>query len=301
MREEGSLSVRKILVPLSGRYDPDASEQLDGSALALGLAVGQAFGAHVEAFCVEAALRDTRPLLIPGVPGSEIDELIGAIEKENRKWRKQARETFDRLVEQANAPIAETPVGGIGFSAAFVEQIGDVADALAMRGRLTDLIVTAHRTIDGDELLPLMLQVALRETGRPVLVAPGEAASFAPRRVAIAWDGGAKASRAAALAAPFIEVAEQVTVISVTEGDASPRRADALADYLAWHGIDAAEIDASASPHDVGATLLAKAAEAEADLLVMGARMRTSLGRWIFGGATGAVLGHAAVPVMMAA
>ena len=288
-------------MPLSGRYDPDASEQLDRSALTLALAVGRTFRAHVEAFCVEAALRDTRSLLIPGVPGSEIDELIGAIEKENRKWRKQARETFDALVEQGNAPITEAPVDGIGFSAAFVEQIGDVADALAMRGRLADLIVTAHRTIDGDELLPLMLQVALRETGRPVLVAPTEPASFEPRRVAIAWDGGAKASRAVALAAPFIEGADDVTVISVAEGGISTRHGDALADYLAWHDIDAAEIEASAGTHDVGAVLLAKAVEADADLLVMGARMRTSLGRWIFGGATGAVLGHAAIPVLMTA
>jgi nucleotide-binding universal stress UspA family protein len=51
---------------------------------------------------------------------------------------------------------------------------------------------------------------------------------------------------------------------------------------------------------DVGAGLLAAASAFEADLLGMGAYSHSRLRQMILGGVTRHVLGHAAVPVLMA-
>lgn len=293
------MTIGKILVPLSGRYDPDNPGALDRPALAAAFAVGRRFDAHVEVFCIEAELHETQPRLVPGLPGSEVAELIDAIETENRRRRKASRAVFDALVEQGEVPLRDTPGDGPSFSAEFVEQVGGIDGALAARGRLADLIVTANMPAGDERQTPPMLEVALRETGRPVLVVPAASGDVAFRRAAVAWDGSKKAARAVALAAPFLAAAEEVVVISVDEGKPDLAGDGSPADYFAWSGIRAGELCVDGSAHTAGEILLAQATAAKADLLVMGARMRGSVGAWIFGSATGTVLDRAALPVLM--
>lgn len=294
------MTLGKILAPLSGRYDPDNPVALDRPALAAAFAVGRRFDAHVEVFCMEAELHGAHGHVVPGLPGSEVDKLIDAIETENRHRRKAARAVFDELVEQGEVPLRDSPADGPSFSAEFVEQVGGIAAALAARGRLADLIVTANTPADEERAPPPMLEVALQETGRPVLVAPSVEAAPVLSRIAVAWDGSRKAARAVALAQPFLAAAGEVVVISVDEGNPKLPGADNPVDYFAWAGIHAHEIRLAGSAHTAGDILLAQATEAEADLLVMGARLRGSVGAWFFGSATGAVLDRAALPVLMA-
>ena len=48
------MSVRRILVPLSGQYSPNDPVSLEFPALETGFLVGRKFDAHVEVFCIEA-------------------------------------------------------------------------------------------------------------------------------------------------------------------------------------------------------------------------------------------------------
>ena len=292
------MTIRKILVPLSGQHDPEDPEALDGPALELGFVAGRALNVHVEVFCIEARAVRPHERIAPWLPGTAVDQLIDVIDEESARRCTQARAAFDAAVARHAPPRAASPQAASGFCANFVERVGDVGGSLAVRGRLADLIVTAKPPVDHEQV-PMMLESALRETGRPVLIAPAAGAGQLGRRVALAWNGSAEASRAVALAHPFLERAEEVLVISVCEDGPVVPSAEELADYLTWHGLAAKTVTVEGTAGTAGDLLLEQAAKAGADLLVMGAYTRDRVNRLIFGGATAAVLAHATVPLLM--
>ena len=293
------MAIRKILVPLSGQYDPDDPEPLELSALETGLLVGGRFGAHVEVFSIAAESGEARTQLAPWVPGSAIDDLVGLVAEESDRRRGRARAAFDAAAERYAPARLSQPAPDSGFSASFLEHAGEVGGALSVRGRLADLIVTSAPPLDWDSRRPLMLEVALRETGRPVLVCCARPVKSFGRRVAVAWNGSAEAARAVAFAMDFLATADEVVVLSVNEAGPFEPDAEALAGYLLWHGIKARSLVMEGSAHNAGEMLLEQLAEAAADMLVMGAYTRDRIRRLIFGSVTGAVLAEVPIPVLM--
>jgi len=194
------MPTRKILIPLSGQYDPEDPESLELPALETGFALGRQFDAHVEVFCIEAERSDARTHLAPWVPGAAVDELLDRLESKSEGRRKRARAMFYAASARAHPTILSEPDAGRGFSANFIERIGEVRGTLAVRGRLADVIVTARPQLADEVARPLMLEVALRETGRPVLICSKTTSDIFGRRIAVAWNGSAEASRAVAMA-----------------------------------------------------------------------------------------------------
>jgi nucleotide-binding universal stress UspA family protein len=72
-----------------------------------------------------------------------------------------------------------------------------------------------------------------------------------------------------------------------------------LNDWLVAHGIRGKTRTAHTKEIEVGDVLLSAAADASADLLVMGAYGRPRLRELILGGATHHILRHMTVPVLM--
>lgn len=293
------MAIKKILVPLSGQYDPDDPESLEIPALETGFLVGREFDAHVEVFCIATERSQARSHLAPWVPGSAIDDLLGLVAEESEKRRAQALAAFEAAMDRFEPARFSRPVPGGGFSAAFLEHAGEVGGALAVRGRLADLIVTSSPPRGWDGQRPLMLEVALRETGRPVLVCCARPVKTFGRRVAIAWNGSAEAARAVAFAMDFLVAADEVVVISVNEAGPFEPDAENLADYLLWHGVRARSAVVEGTAHGAGEILLQQLDDAAADMLVMGAYTRDRIRRLIYGGVTGAVLSEVPVPVLM--
>lgn len=292
------MTIRKILVPLIGRHARELPAALDRPALDLAFVAGRALDAHVEVFCIEAPAAEPHAQMAPWLPGAAVDRVLDAINHENAERRARAAAAFEAAVARHRAPRGASPDAAAGFCVDFVKRVGDVGGSLGIRGRLADLIVTA-KSEPADGRIPLLLEVALRETGRPVLIAAGEAADDLGRRVALAWNGSAEASRAVALAHPFLERAAEVVVVSVREDGPVLPGADDLADYLRWHGTSAQTVNVEGSADTAGEVLLAEAGKVGADLLVMGAYSRSRMRRLIFGGATSDVLDQATLPVLM--
>ena len=185
------MPIEKILVPLSGQYDPDNPESLELPALETGFVLGCKFDAHVEVFCIEAERSEARTHLAPWIPGAAVDELLDTLDIENERRRERARSLFDAVSARFNPSTLSQPDSNNGFSTKFVERVGEVRGSLAVRGRLADLIVTARPLPDADVDRPLILEVALRETGRPVLICSKTTSEAFGRRVAVAWNGSA--------------------------------------------------------------------------------------------------------------
>ena len=293
------MPIRKILVPLSGQYDPEDPESLEQPALETGFVLGRRFDSHVEVFCIEAERSDTRTQLAPWIPGAAVDELLDTIDVESDRRRHRARTLFDTVSARFKPPILSQPDAREGFSANFIERIGEVRGSLAVRGRLADLIVTARPPLAVDAGRPLMLEVALRETGRPVLICSKTTSETFGRRIAVAWNGSAEASRAVAMALDFLVAAEGVVVITINEAGPFEPSAEDLVHFLRWHGVGARSITLDSTTIQAGDMLLDQIEECAADMLVMGAYTRDRIRRLIFGSVTGTVLSRATLPVLM--
>lgn len=293
------MHARKILVPLSGKYDPADPESLERPALETAFDLARRFGSHVEVFCVEALPSEARRHLPRWMPRLAVDDLLDMIEKEDDKRRQRARDLFKATVERFSAPIKSQPTSGTGFSVDFLEVIAEVGDSVPLRGRLADLIVTACFPLEQNGGVPPLLEVALRETGRPLLITPPVARSSLGKKIAIAWNGSAEAARAVGQALQFLTIAEEVVVISVEEDGTITPSGDSLAEYLLWHGVRSRTVTVDGSATSAGRILLEQVDKERADMLIMGAYTRNRVRRVIFGGVTNEILARMAVPVLM--
>ncbi|MEQ9641599.1 MAG: universal stress protein [Alphaproteobacteria bacterium] len=293
--------MRKFLVPLSGQHDPDDPAALDGSALTAAFTLARRVEAHVEVFCIGAEVADAPARLAPWVPGSAVELVLKSIEEESENRRRRARDLFAGMVKAFGDPPYATRGADTGFSVDFTEAVGAVADSVAVRGRIADLVVAANRPGASLDDMPPILSSALRDTGRPVLI-PGRAP--APEsigaRVLVAWDGRETIARTLALTRDLLARADSVTIVAVEGDNPIAPSAEQAADYLDWHGIDA---DPHLYPRDgrsVTELLLDAAAERQADLLVLGASMRGTLQRMVTGDVMDELLQTAELPLLLA-
>ncbi len=279
-----------ILVPVDGS---DAAKP----AIEAAILVGKRFSSHVVGFHVRANSKDAVPLLGEGMSGAMIEEIIELAEQEANKRSNKARQMFNDLCTEKDVPMDDRAPGPDQASAAWVEETGREDEAVARRGRLSDLIVAARPTAEAESPSSLTRNAAIFETGRPVLVAPPKLPPAIGTKIAIFWNGSAQAARAVAAAMPFVTDADSVTVINAEgEGTASSVAAD-LATYLAWRGVTADTRTAVPGARGVGEVLLE--ACSNCDLLVMGAYTHSRVRRLILGGVTKHVMSNAAMPILM--
>ena len=146
-------------------------------------------------------------------------------------------------------------------------------------------------------------QTMLR-SGAPVLVVPyaGDFPTLGTHAL-IAWKDTREAARALREALPLLRGASRVELLELDEGsraaEAAPASLHEARAWLARHGIGAeARLEPAAG--DAGETLLSRAADLSADLLVMGAYGHARVREWVLGGATRHLLGHMTLPTLMA-
>ena len=205
----------------------------------------------------------------------------------------------------ADAFKSEMPKHGVTSWEARVEEAEPVP-AMVMHSRGSDLLVVgqtdpslAAAPAAGD----FPQQVVMR-SGRPVLIVP-----YAGRfetvgsKVIVAWSPTREASRALADALPFLQGAEEVRVVhfASSEEAAEACRVE-FKETLAWlrrHGIEATGGIEEITSVDAGNALLSRAADFEADLIVMGCYGHSRLREFVLGGVTRTVLASMTVPVLM--
>ena len=138
----------------------------------------------------------------------------------------------------------------------------------------------------------------LFETGKPVLaVPPGPGAPFG-RHLAVGWRDHRATRRSLAALRPWLMAAATVTLITVTDGEASLPAADWQAANLP-PGAVLRTIRPAGRPD--GVALLQEAEAVGADGLAIGAYRRGRLLERLFGGVTADVLRQTPFPVLMRA
>lgn len=187
---------------------------------------------------------------------------------------------------------------GVGASAWHVAE-GATIDVLENAALWHDLIVL-ERT---PEFAWQDLGTVTLRVGVPCLVVPTEATGARFDTIAIAWNGSPEAARALHAAMPLLRLAARRVLIDGSASAPTVARcwdpARDVAAYLAEYDLPVTRLRIAADGAHAGEELLALAANASADLLVMGAWGRTRFSEWIFGGATRHVLAQARLPVLL--
>lgn len=262
---------------------------------------GHVVGLHIvpksETVTAEAMLMSRASL---GMSGEDIRAALDAAEKEEEGSDTQAaRQLFDEVATAMQAEIVERPPNPGRLTACFRVWPGGGLKNIAEQGRVFDLVVVRQPKEGPSQDLRKTLRAVLFHAGRPVLVAPEKTPSSVGERLLIAWNRSALSARAAAISRNFFRSAKQVGILSVlTEGGSGPTAYD-LADYIAWHGIEAKVVETELGGRRLGDVMLEEANAFGADLLVMGAYSQSTFRKSLTGGVTNYILSHAELPLLL--
>lgn len=286
------MSVRNILVPVRG--DGKGEGVLDHA-----LALARRFDAHLVVVHCRPRPEDMMPFGVyaPTSFREQITASATALADDEEKRVKALFQNYCRrhdlaVVDDSLAAPQDRP------SASWAEATGKQAAVVAVRGRLADLIAVAQPDSDLN-LGRNTLEAALLETGKLVLLCPPAPVASVGRHVAIGWDGGAEAARAVAAAMPILGAADQITVLSAETGGRVALGPEDLRAYLARHDARAEVKTFASRTTEIAQGLLAAAAEAGADVLLIGAYGHSRRRELVMGGVTEHVIDHTDLPVLM--
>ena len=286
--------IKSILVPATGA-------ETDRTLLTTALKIAQDFSAHIDVLHVRLDAVDVAVKTASGQGGPLVEHLIQQLEQDARDREARSRQVFEDFCRSENVPLVDVPENKptAGPSAQRHVETGDEADTIASHGMFADLIIAA-RSADQHFTTRLILESALLNTGRPLLIpnAAGAPSNFGDGTVVIAWKPTPQAARAVAAAMPFLARAKEVVVMTVEEGD-RPEQTDRLVRNLAWHGFHVTAERLAPKRRDPAKTLVDAAAR-KGDLLVMGGYGHSRIREWVFGGFTQQVLAESPLAVLMA-
>lgn len=204
------------------------------------------------------------------------------------------KQRVSALAARASRPFAlRTLVATTGISSGLA----------AVEARHADLTILT-RPDHGDEARRAIFEGVLFGSGRPVLLTPPEAKlTVLGENIAIAWNASREAARALSDAAPLIDHAKTVTVMTVDakpgfEGHGQAPGMDVTA-HLARRGIKAQLSNIDGMGRSVEAALLDECRAIGADLLVLGGYGHARFQERIFGGVTRALCHNAPLPLFL--
>lgn len=170
--------------------------------------------------------------------------------------------------------------------------IGHPDVQIAKRGTLCDVALFSCESARGKTGVSPIFTALLMDAYAPVLVLRGDPAAKLDS-VAIAWDGGLEASRAAKSALMFLKAATRVVIIQAMDpldGINQPlNNPSRLQDWLVRNDITAQVVPCAAN-HDAATDILDTCAIHNVDLLVCGAFGHSRAREFIFGGVTRTLL-----------
>ena len=218
----------------------------------------------------------------------------------SQQRKQKAQQLFEDFCRREGLAVAGGQSELSACSARWLEEIGSESYWLVEHARTADLLVIG-RPGDDQSAPSDTLEVALMNSGRPLLIPPSAPISALPDTVVIAWKPTPEAARAVAAAMPFLSAAKQIVIMTVAENETAIAEEGAarLMANLRWDGFSAAMRHFEPSAQGAADTLLAAARE-QGMLLVMGGYGHSRLREWIFGGFTQRILGQAEMPVLIA-
>ena len=273
--------IKDLLVNLTPGAERD-------SAFAFALSIALAFDAHIAgiSFAYE-------PIITPTVMDGLSAAWIDTQREENLAAAQAAIDRFQDAVRR----------DGLSAEHRLMEaSLGSAATAFGAIARRFDLAVVGQSGPERMAPDDLLVEAALLESGRPVMVVPYiQTKGLTPDRVLVCWDSSRSAARAVADAMPILRRSRTVELVTVSAADAHQDEltgAD-FGEHLARHGLNVEVERLAKGDLDIASTILSCAADAGADLIVMGGYGHSRLREFVLGGVTRGILRSMTVPVLM--
>lgn len=200
----------------------------------------------------------------------------------------------------------DTLAGEAGISAGWRIVEGEPVEKLSEQARYADLIILSQRDTAG-EVLHSGYEIpdrVLMGAGRPCLIIPTiyDGSPFG-KRIMIGWDAGRMAARAVHDAMPLLRAADKVTIMVVNPKPGADGHGDLpgadLAAHLARHGVTAEADHTLSKDVGIGDLLLSRAADAQADMIVIGGYGHARWRELVMGGVTQHLLENMPLPILM--
>lgn len=283
--------MKRIFVPLLGELGDRAALDAAGKLL-------KASGGYVDARVLRRDPRDVLPIVGEGFGAAMIDEVMSAAEKGSQERADKAKKTFDDWAAAAGAKVGGEP-GSAGVTASFADLIGPVPGVEVAAERVCDAVICGRAPRDVSPDRVALMEVAVMEAGRPVILVPDADIETIGTKILIAWNGSAEAARAVSMAMPLLMRAEKVVVLTVADGDVSADPGE-LSATLKANGVPADAVTAEMDKAGVAATLEVEAGKHHADLILIGAYSHSRVREFVMGGVTDDALTEGSVPMMLA-
>ena len=181
-------NIKGVLVCLTKEFGLDETS----SALGYGLSLAQQAGAHETVLAASVKIQLTSAWVTRFA--------AGLVHAENQRLR---------ALTEAVAMAVQADAGAAGvICSAYTPHLSypDLLASFAAQARVHDLTV-----IDAEpepiSLDRAVIEKLLTQSGRPLIIVPQGLGTFRGRRIIVAWDGSAKAARAAGDALPFLRAA----------------------------------------------------------------------------------------------
>ena len=220
-----------------------------------------------------------------------------------RAWNRTVEETQKNLKdagERAEALLSEEGVSGDVHPVHCA--MSDISTLITQRAMVADFATVAPnlREDEPEMFKSIVHSVLFRSPAGLVL---NGAPAKPPKQVFVAWNADLPCGQAVHKALPLLKAAEAVRIAVIdpkfTDGtDGQDPGAD-VARWLSHHGCNVTVTQYPGGGGDVAATLMRRAKESGADLMVMGAFGRPKTWEVVFGGTTQSMLEQTDLPVLM--
>lgn len=245
--------------------------------------------AHIEVSVIEGLHVRAEPsvMLAADETGAATPALIRNLENEESARSQRVREAFEASMgafPNAERRWAELRTADLDIGA---------------YARLFDLVALSRPAQANDSPSMGLIEAALFDSGRYLLIAPPIPPTSVGDRIVVAWNGGAETARSLACARPFLHNCEEVAILEVDNGMTPGPDAESAARYLKATGVNPKVVKVKAGSRSAGEAILEEARNLNCDLLIKGGYTRSRLRQTIFGGPTIHILQHADMPVLM--
>ena len=251
------------------------------------ISLAREFNAHLAAV---AFAYETVPIAVLGDDGSP--ELIERLLEEAENSAKSAVARFESAI-RGSGILAEARWMTTSFPGA-----GDTFGRIARRFGLS---IVGQTMPDDKSPKSLIIEAALFDSGRPVLVVPFiQTSGVKLDRIMVCWDGSRGAARAVNDALSFLKRARIVEVVVVGDRPKSGEIPGAdIAHHLARQEVNVEVNNIIAADIDAANIILSHASDLAADFLVMGGYGHSRLRELVLGGVTRSILATMTIPVLM--
>lgn len=260
------------------------------------LSLARFFNAHLDVLHAQSKPSDLLDTELFVLSAKIRARVVSIIDDGAHSQQEELEAHFQELCKEYDVGLSDTPVAD--KPTAFWREIeGARSELVAVRGRVSDLVIIPHAKTGGSTLT---FEEAILHTGRPVLLVPREMSEFKLSNVLIGWNGGLEVARAVQQSLPFLKRATSVTIAASRDKAEERPTTQELANYLGYHGLNADVRVMDGASESAGEQLLHVASDLGCDFLVTGGYSHTRLRQSVFGGVTSHLLKHAEIPVLMA-